>query len=128
MVQQPLEPSQDPTVPSCHSEADPPDVLAAKVATLLLLHVKEHITETVRKLNELLLKEHAAMKPLLSVDDLAKTLKVSPRTVEKIIACGEIKPLWIKGQRRFHPDAVDAYLRSSEKKSRQRKTRREVAR
>ena len=98
-----------------HSEAFPPDVLAARVATLLRPELAAHITETVRTLNELLLAEHASMKPLLSVADLAKTLKVSPRTAEKIIATGKIRPLWIEGQRRFHPDTVDAYLRTCEK-------------
>ncbi len=98
-----------------HSEAVPPDVLAARVATLLRPELAAHITETVRRLNELLLAEHASMKPLLSVTDLAKTRKVSSRIVETIIATGKIKPLWIEGQRRFHPDTVDAYLRNCEK-------------
>jgi len=54
---------------------------------------------------------HSWPKPLLSVNNLAKTLNVSKRTVEKIIADGEIRPIWIRGQRRFHPETVDAYIR-----------------
>ena len=107
-----------------HSEAVPPDVLAARIATLLRPELLAHITEAVRGLNELLLAEHAATKQLLSVQDLAKTLHVSPRTAEKIIAAGKIRPLWIEGQRRFHPDTVMAYLRTCEKPPRRRKRRR----
>ena len=99
-----------------HSEAVPPDVLAAKVATLLRPELAAQIGETVRGLYELLLAEHAAQKQLLSVADLAKTLNVSRRTVENIIAAGKIRPLWIEGQRRFHPDMVDAYLRNCDRR------------
>lgn len=97
-----------------HSEAVPPDVLAARVATLLRPELAAQIAETVRGLYELLLAEHAAQKQLLSVADLAKTLNVSRRTVENIIGAGKIRPLWIQGQRRFHPDTVEAYLRRCE--------------
>ena len=107
-----------------HSEAVPPDVLAARVATLLRPELAAQIGETVRGLYELLLAEHAAQKQLLSVADLAKTLNVSRRTVETIIAAGKIRPLWIQGQRRFHPDVVTAYLRTCEKQPRSRKRRR----
>ncbi len=117
-------PKEDTPGYTTHSEAIPPDVLAAKVATLLRPELAAHITETVRALNELLLTEHATMKQLLSVQDLARTLNVSPRTVENIIAAGKIKPLWVEGQRRFHPDAVDAYLRNCEQPRRRTKRRR----
>ena len=50
--------------------------------------------------------------PLLTVKDVGRTLSVSPRTVETLIADGEIVPLWVRGQRRFHPDAVLAYVDS----------------
>ena len=40
------------------------------------------------------------------------------------IAAGKIKPLWIQGQRRFHPDNVMAYLRTCEKQPRSHKRRR----
>ena len=99
-----------------HGEAVPPDVLAARVATLLRPELAAQIAETVHGLYELLLIEHAAQKQLLSVNDLAKTLNVSRRTVENIIAAGKIRPLWIEGQRRFHPDMVDAYLRNCDRR------------
>ncbi len=107
-----------------HSEAVPPDILAARVATLLRPELAAQIGETVRGLYELLLAEHAAQKQLLSVTDLAKTLNVSRRTVDNIIAAGKIRPLWIQGQRRFHPDTVTAYLRTCEKQPSSRKRRR----
>ena len=59
-----------------------------------------------------------AMKPLMSLDDVAQTLGVSSRTVESLIGKGKLRPLWIKGQQRFHPDIVAAYLRQCEKRSR----------
>jgi len=107
-----------------HSEADPPDILAARLETFKS-ELTQHIVEHVRALNDQLLREHAALKPLMSVDDVARTLNVSARTVENIILQGKLRPLWIKGQRRFHPDAVMAYLRTCEKKPHSRK-RREV--
>ncbi len=103
-----------------HSEAFPPDVLAARLEALKA-DLTEHITETIRQLNAQLLKEHAALKPLMSVEDVAKALNVSVRTVETLIAGGELRPLWIKGQRRFHPDAVGAYVRRCLEKPRMRR-------
>jgi len=81
------------------------------------------LTEIIEIQNERLLQQHGALKPLMTVKDVARTLAVSERTVETLIAAGKLRPLWIKGQRRFHPDAVEAYLRSCEK-ARRRSTRR----
>ena len=111
------QPVREPAI--LHSESLPPDVLAARVASLLRPELQAHLTEAVR-----LLAEQVSRKPLLSVKDLARTLGVSPRTVENIVAAGKLRPLWIEGQRRFHPDAVDAYLRACEKPPRSRKRRR----
>lgn len=55
----------------------------------------------------------ATGEPLLRVQGVARRLNVSKRTVERLVADGELRPLWIKGQRRFTPAAVDAYLRTS---------------
>ena len=109
--------------PATHSDAVPPDVLDARLVAFRD-HLTEHVVEQVRALNEQLLREYSAMKPLLDVADVARTLGVSPRTVEKLIGLGKLKPLWVKGQRRFHPDAVTAYLRTCEKQPRSRKRRR----
>lgn len=86
----------------------PYHVLEAKLDTF-----GREVVERVRRSNRELLQSYQSIKPLMSVDDVAKTLGVSPRTVEKIIQSGKIDPLWVGGQRRFHPDAIDAYLRHS---------------
>ena len=99
-----------------HSEAIPPDVLKADL--------KNELGDTFRIQAQLLLDEYTGLKPLLDVADVAKTLNVSPRTVEKLIGLDELRPLWIKGQRRFHPDAVMDYLQTCEKPPRRRKHRR----
>ena len=77
----------------------------------------------VESANRRLLKEHTALKPLLSVPDVARTLQVSERTVEKLIALGKLRPLWIGGQRRFHPDTIAAYMRSAENQKQRKKRR-----
>ena len=74
------------------------------------------IREAVRVENEALLARHAELKPLMNVKDVARTLKCSVRTVETFIAEGELRPLWIKGQRRFHPDTIAAFIRAREVK------------
>jgi excisionase family DNA binding protein len=51
--------------------------------------------------------------PLWDVDEVAAYLGVSRRTVDTLIAGGEIKPMRVGRQRRFHRKAIDAYLRST---------------
>lgn len=106
-----------------HADAIPPDVLDAKLEDLKD-QLTAQVVDRVRAANEQLLQQHAALKPLMSVADVATSLKVGSRTVEKLIAQGKIRPLWIKGQRRFHPDAISKYLRLCEKPPRSRKRRR----
>lgn len=89
-----------------HGEALSPGTLEAFGSELL---------DRVRGLNERLLQEHKALKPLLSIKDVAKTLGISPRTAETMLAAGELPPpLWIGKQRRWHPDSIAAYVRSRE--------------
>ena len=64
-----------------------------------------------------ILAEVVALKPLMSVKDVAKTLGVSPRTVETLIGDKELRPIWVKGQRRFHPDTVAAYVDACARRS-----------
>lgn len=104
-------------------DASPSDELANKVVALLQPALNEHISEAIDQHNRQLLEEHRALKPLLCVGDVARTLQVSMRTVETLIAAGKLRPLWIRGVRRFHPDAVEAYLRSCERKRRTRRKR-----
>ena len=117
--------TEEPSNPrTLHSEAIPPDVLAAKLETLKA-ELKDELGEAFRIQARLLLDEYTGLKPLMSVVEVAKTLNVSARTIENLIGQGKLRPLWVKGQRGFHPDAVMAYLRTCEQKPRSRK-RREV--
>lgn len=59
-----------------------------------------------------LLDEYRPIRPLLSVDGVARVLGVSRRTVESMIANGVIRPVKVGRQRRFSPAAIDAYIRS----------------
>lgn len=54
---------------------------------------------------------------LLSIQDVADTLKVSDRTVENIIRDGDLKPVWIRGQRRFRESDLLAYVDGAERLS-----------
>lgn len=108
--------------------APPPDALAQQVVSLLQPALEEHINQAIDHQNRQLLEEHRSMKPLLCVGDVARTLQVSMRTVETLIASGKLRPLWIRGVRRFHPDAISAYLRSCEKKRSTRRRKRSAPR
>lgn len=105
-------------------DSPPSTDLATQVVSLLQSSLQEHISEAIDQHNRQLLEEHRAMKPLLCVGDVARTLQVSMRTVETLIAAGKLRPLWIRGVRRFHPDAIEAYLRSCEKKRRRTRKKR----
>jgi len=70
------------------------------------------LIEAFREESQKLLEEQKQMEALLSIDEVADILGVSKRTVEDIVASERLKPIWVKGQRRFHPDTVDAYLRN----------------
>lgn len=100
---------------------------AQQVVSLLQPALQEHISQAIDHQNRQLLEEHRALKPLLCVGDVARTLQVSMRTVETLIAAGKLRPLWIRGVRRFHPDIVIAYMRSCEKKRSTRRRKRSVA-
>jgi excisionase family DNA binding protein len=63
---------------------------------------------------------------LLDVDGVAARLGVSARTVERIIKAGELRPIRVSGQRRFHTATVEAYLRDAAR--RPRSTRRRTKR
>lgn len=49
---------------------------------------------------------------LLDATEVAATLNVSLRTVEQLIAEGDLVPVWIRRARRFTPEQVEAYIRS----------------
>ena len=52
------------------------------------------------------------VEPLLDVSGVAEYLNVSTRTIERIVAEGRLVPLWVRGQRRFTQEGVQAFLRS----------------
>ncbi|MEL7167905.1 MAG: helix-turn-helix domain-containing protein [Bacteroidota bacterium] len=79
------------------------------------------------KLDALSLQLDRPADQLLTLRQVAERLQVSERTVERIVASGKLRPLWIERQRRFTTAAVDAYLRDvakSSKPSTKRKTKR----
>lgn len=55
--------------------------------------------------------QEAVPKPLWKIRDVAQYLNVSKRTVENILADGELVPIRIRSARRFQPEAVKAYAR-----------------
>ena len=80
----------------------------AALAESLGLHLEERLAEL---LDERLTP--AGPPPLLDVNDVAARLKVSARTVERIVNAGHLRPIWIEGQRRFTSAAVEAYLKAA---------------
>jgi excisionase family DNA binding protein len=71
--------------------------------------VKRKIDRLEKRIEEL---EHDRVQaPLLTIKDVAGRLNVHKRTVERIIDQGHLKPIWVRGQRRFEPEAVRAYIR-----------------
>lgn len=80
--------------------------------------IRRELAELIEVKNEELLQRHMALKPLMDLKGVAHTLGVSERTVETLVAGGRIRPLWIKGQRRFHPDTIDAYVRTCARRTR----------
>ena len=74
--------------------------------------VEELATHLAAKLKEEL-PHQPESEPLLDVGAVARRLNVSKRTVETLIAEGELTPIWVRGQRRFTTDAIDSYIRSN---------------
>jgi excisionase family DNA binding protein len=68
--------------------------------------------------------EASGTPPLLTIAQVAARLQVSERTVERILARGVLKPVWVEGQRRFTDAAVEAYLRHAAQGRRSSRTRR----
>ncbi|GAB5520380.1 MAG: hypothetical protein RhofKO_26310 [Rhodothermales bacterium] len=53
---------------------------------------------------------------LLDLKGVAHWLSVSQRTVEKLVASGELRPIRIRRSRRFDRSTIDAYLRAQYRK------------
>lgn len=87
----------------------------AELAETLGRHVVSDLEE---RLQDLLAERlsQPGPPPLLDVSDVAERLKVSARTVERIVNSGQLRPIWIEGQRRFTLAAVEAYLKAAAKR------------
>jgi len=75
--------------------------------------LEERVSRLEQELEDLRQRLNGDDEPdrLLALDDVAKWLGVSHRTVDRIIAAGDLKPIRTRGIRRFHPQTVDAYIR-----------------
>lgn len=85
-------------------DATPSDDLISHITTTIRETIRDELSDWLRRSRE--------PPPLLSVEGVARRLSVSVRTVESLIAEGEIAPVWVRGQRRFTVEAVDAFIRS----------------
>ncbi len=88
---------------SSHVNAIPPHLLAAEVGAL-----REMLERVEAKVDGL----HDKPDPdrLLTKEEVAERLQVSPRTVDTLAAAGDIPRIKIRGCVRFHPGAVVAYI------------------
>ena len=74
----------------------------------------EVLTAKLQEIRSLLVaSDKAPPDQLLDIKDVARLLKVSVRTVETLIASGDLVPMRIQSARRFSREAVDAYLRTT---------------
>lgn len=90
----------------------------SRAQILSRIQQSENLTEEdarrIEALIERIVAEQAeAPTPLWTIEDVATRLDVGKRTVEKIIDAGRITPIWVRGQRRFEPEAIEAYLRKN---------------
>ena len=88
-------------------DAPPLDALAASLAPLLRRAIREELAAAGDR-------PPAGPPPLLDLAGAAARLNVSERTVESLVALGEIPVVRIgtgRGVRRFDADAVEAFIR-----------------
>lgn len=107
-----------PAVPPSPARPPLPPDLSRAVVSEIAETVGRRLEERLQDLLPDLLAGHLtppAAPPLLGVSDVAARLNVSARTVERIVASGQLRPLWIEGQRRFTVAAVEAYLKACAK-------------
>ena len=110
--------------PSKHSKQSPagqPQVPEAK-GEGLWQHIKRDLPGLVRKaVREVVGTGHESPKNgerLLTKEEVAERLQVSPRTVDTLAASGDLPRLKIRGCVRFEPGAIDAYLQRRAAESR----------
>lgn len=76
-------------------------------------YIDSQVEGAVEKALENVKEEWASEPQLWSIQQAADYLNISARTLDTMIASGEIEPIWIKGQRRFDREAIFAYVRSN---------------
>lgn len=107
-------------------------------------HSNAELTKDVKHLTKRICKQDAILQelrrdlPLVKADaargemlydtpELAERWQVSERTIETEVAEGNLVPTFIRGARRFTPDAVRAYERTNSGLRRRRGARRRAA-
>ena len=124
-VDSPSVPSPEaPTSPGAHPSDETAPTLERQFLELqeaLYSSLGELIRQEVRALRQ------APEDALLTLEDVAEILAVSPRTVETLVAEGSLVPLRIRGTRRFTRQAVDGYLRTCAKPKQRRRTSRRAS-
>ena len=92
----------------------PPEELSPET----LEYIQAQIDRMLQERLEASRKSSATQPSLWTVQQAADYLNISKRTFEKEINAGRIRPIWIRNQRRFHPDSVEAYVRECARKRR----------
>jgi len=54
--------------------------------------------------------EYAAVRPLLTVPELARVLRIGRTSVYRLVKSGSIRPVVVGERLRFRPEDVEAYL------------------
>ena len=62
----------------------------------------------------------SSLDPLLNIHEVAKLLSVSPRTVARLVASGNIESIHIGRTRRVRPSAVSRYVDNLQKSEREK--------
>lgn len=88
--------------------------ISRSIRRSLLADVRAVVEQAVQPL-----RDQMAVPPgqLLTPEQAASWLNVSLRTLDSLCAGGEIKPIWIKGARRFAPAALNAYAQRQSRRA-----------
>lgn len=102
--------NSDDRAPNSHHSAPPETPPDGTNPLALAEEIAERVVD--RLLSDLRDAKWPDKPHLKDISDVARHLQVSPRTVETLVAEGQLAPIWIRGQRRFTEEALDAYLRN----------------
>ena len=99
-------------MPPSDPDAPTPDALAAEIEACIRRAVREELAAAGDR-------PPAGKPPLLTLAQAAERLNISTRTVESLVAMGELPVVRMgtgRGVRRFDPASVDAFIRRSARK------------